>query len=68
MAVTDAPELLTTKEAAEILKLSPDTLAIWRCTQRYDLPYVKVGHSVCYDLRDLHDFIARRKIRQRKPR
>jgi hypothetical protein len=68
MPITDKPELLDSKQAAEFLNLSPDTLAVWRCTRRYDLPYVKVGHSVAYDLRDLLAFIERRKVHRKEPR
>ena len=46
MPTVDKPRLLDTPETAEVLGVSPDTLAIWRCTKRYDLPYIKVGGSV----------------------
>jgi excisionase family DNA binding protein len=46
--------LLTPEEAAKYLKVSPSTLAMWRSTQRYKLPYYKVGSSlVRYKLKDL---------------
>ena len=40
-------------EAAAYLKAAPRTLAVWRCTGRYDLPFVKVGRSVRYRKSDL---------------
>jgi excisionase family DNA binding protein len=51
--------LLTPAEAAAILQVSVGTLAVWRCTQRYPLKFIKVGHSVRYRETDLRDFIQR---------
>jgi len=58
---TPARELLTQKEAAARLGLTnPDTLAVWRCTKRYDLPHIKIGRSVRYDARSIEKFLASR--------
>jgi len=54
--------LLSRKEAAEFLGISPDTLAVWACTNRYSLPLVKVGRLVKYRLDDLNDFIESRTV------
>ena len=35
------------------------TLAVWRCTNRVPLPYVRVGGKVMYRRADLDAFIAR---------
>ncbi len=51
--------LIDDKEASKILHTTPETLAVWRCTNRYDLPYVKLGRKVRYKLKDIHDFIDR---------
>ena len=46
--------LLSPKEAAAFLRVSPDTLAVWRCTKRYpNLPYVKIGGRIRYERADL---------------
>jgi len=50
--------VLTPVEAADYLKMSPTTLAIWRCTKRYDLPYHKVGRKVRYRQSDLDAFLT----------
>ena len=55
--------LLSTPEAAKFLGVSPGTLSIWRCTKRYDLPYIKLGHLVKYDITDLENFVESRKVR-----
>jgi len=57
------PQLLTPLDAAEFLGMSVGTLAVWRCTKRYDLPYIKVGHTIKYDMHDLIAFIESRKQR-----
>ena len=49
--------LLSRKEAAKYLGCTAGTLAIWKCTKRYHLPYVKIGRNIRYRLSDLMDFI-----------
>lgn len=46
--------------AAEALAVSRGTLAVWRSTGRYNLPFVKVGRLVKYRVGDLIEFRARR--------
>ena len=41
-------ELLTPDEVADLLDVSVQTLASWRSSGRYDLPYVKIGRLVRY--------------------
>ena len=50
-------KLLTRKEAAEYLGVSTQTLAIWKWSGRYPLPYVKIGRRIKYRQSDLDDFI-----------
>ena len=49
--------LLTPEEAAKILKVEPETLAVWRCTGRYSIPFVKIGRRIRYRVEDLERFI-----------
>jgi excisionase family DNA binding protein len=56
------PKLLTRKEAAEVLGVRPETLAVWHCTGRYKLPVVKVGRSCRYRLADLEAWLAARTV------
>ena len=51
--------LLNRKEAAKYLRISPNTLAVWDCTKRYDLKPLKVGRSVRYRRSELDKFIER---------
>jgi excisionase family DNA binding protein len=53
-------QLLSRREAAAYLGIAENTLAIWKCQHRYDLPYVKVGRLVRYRKIDLDAFIAKR--------
>ena len=39
---------LTLAQVPDRLDRATHTLAVWRCTQRYALPYVKVGRKVRY--------------------
>lgn len=55
-------ELLSRREAAEYLQIKEQTLAVWTCTQRYELPIVKIGRLVRYKKSDLDKFIERRTI------
>ena len=59
---TLASPLVDEKQASEILGLAPGTLSVWRCTKRYDLPFVKVGRSVKYRLSDLERFVESRTV------
>ncbi|MBK3848114.1 helix-turn-helix domain-containing protein [Stutzerimonas xanthomarina] len=48
------------KQAAFALGVKPTTLAVWRSTGRYNLPFLKVGRLVKYRVSDLAEFLARR--------
>ena len=52
--------LLTQAQAAEILGVTPGTLSVWRCTKRYNIPYIKVGRLVKYRKSALDAFLDRR--------
>jgi len=56
----DEYKLIDDKKTSEILNTSIGTLAVWRCTERYNLPFVKVGRKVMYKLSDVHKFIDQR--------
>ncbi|WP_380055566.1 helix-turn-helix domain-containing protein [Falsihalocynthiibacter sp. SS001] len=52
--------LMTPDEVATYLSVSVETLNVWRCTKRYDLPYVKAGRLVRYRIEDVNAFVASR--------
>ncbi len=53
-------KLLSRKEAAEFLGVTEHTLAVWACTKRYKLSFVKVGRLVKYRYSDLLTFLESR--------
>jgi hypothetical protein len=63
MSETNLEPLLDRKKAAKYLGVSPDTLAVWDCTKRYNLKPIKVGRAVRYRLSDLNDFLNGRLTR-----
>lgn len=54
--------ILSRKEAANYLGVAPQTLAIWACTKRHTLPYIRVGRLAKYRKSDLDAFINARVV------
>ena len=50
-------ELLTRREAAAYLGVAEQTLAVWACAKRNNLPVIKVGRLSKYRRRDLDCFL-----------
>ena len=55
-------DLLNRKQAAIYLGVAEQTLAIWKSTNRYNLPVVKIGRLVKYKKADLDAFIESRTL------
>ena len=51
--------LLTRKEAAQILRMKEQTLAVWASTGRYDLKFIKNGRKVFYTLSAINEFLSK---------
>jgi predicted DNA-binding transcriptional regulator AlpA len=62
-ASVELPQLLSTKQAAQILGLSPMTLRIWRVAGRkVGLGYVKVGPRIVrYERSEIARFLRSRR-------
>ena len=56
----ESERLLSPGQVAKILGISIQTLAIWRCSKRYPLPYIKVGTRVRYRQADVASFVRQR--------
>lgn len=56
---TTEPTLLTPKDAACVVGVSPKTLANWRVSGVHELPFVKVGSRVRYRSNDVHTFLIK---------
>jgi hypothetical protein len=54
-------DLLTPEQVAEHIRVTTGTLSVWRCTKRYPLKFVKVGHLVRYRPKDVEEFLRDRK-------
>ena len=50
-------ELLNPREAAQVLRSTPGTLAVWRCTRRHPLKFTRVGRKIFYRPEDIREFI-----------
>ena len=55
--MTEPTELLDPFSAAKRLGITYGTLAVWRCTRRKALPFVKIGRKVFYRAQDIENFI-----------
>jgi excisionase family DNA binding protein len=56
-------KLLCTKEVSEILGISAGTLAVWRCTKKQKLSFIKVGKSVRYRIKDVMNYIEKQEVK-----
>jgi hypothetical protein len=56
------PDTMAPNAAAAYLGIKPTTLAMWRSTKRYPLPYIKVGRLVQYRKAHLDAFLASRTV------
>jgi hypothetical protein len=57
-----ANELLEPKDAAPVVHKTKQTLAIWRCTKKVRLPYLKVGGRILYRRQDLIAFLESSRV------
>jgi len=58
--MNDYPKLLTPEECGKILGIKPSTLAVWRCTKRYNLCWFRCGRLIRYKIEDVNRFIEER--------
>lgn len=58
---SDKDKLLNPKAVSQLLGITEDTLAVWRCNKTYNLPYIKIGRSVKYKQSDIDSFIESRR-------
>lgn len=53
-------QLLTPPEAAAYIGVTENTLSVWRCVGRYNIPFIKVGRLVKYRKSALDTFLDMR--------
>ena len=54
--------LLSSADAAVYIGVREQTLAVWRSTGRYSLPFIKSGRLVRYRRSDLENFLTSRTV------
>ena len=54
--------LLNERQAAQVLTLQPQTLALWRSCKRYSLAYIRVGRHIRYRQSELERFLESRTV------
>jgi excisionase family DNA binding protein len=57
---TDA--LLSNEEAAKYISVAPGTLDVWRCTKRFNIPFIKIGRLIRYRKSELDAFLESRTV------
>jgi hypothetical protein len=56
--MTAISELLTPREAAKALRTTTGTLAVWRCTRRKPLRFVRLSRKIFYRVEDVQAYIV----------
>ena len=57
----NVPTQINDGQASIVLDVKSATLCNWRCTGRYNLPFIKTGRLVRYRVADLAAWIAKRR-------
>ena len=57
MKLTAFTDRMSPEEVARCLDVTVETLAVWRCTKRYPLPWYKIGRKVFYRRSDVEAYI-----------
>jgi len=55
-------QLLSVNEAAKVLGVVPHTLNVWRVTNRYNLPFIRIGRLIRYRTSDLLAWMESRRV------
>jgi excisionase family DNA binding protein len=55
----ESTELMTAAEVAAMLRVEQQTLALWRCTGRSGLRFIRIGKSIRYRRADVNSFLER---------
>lgn len=50
-------DLMSRREAAKYLGVAEQTLAVWKCNKRFDIPVIQVGRLIKYRRADLDRFL-----------
>lgn len=61
-------ELFGNNQAARYIGIVPGTLHVWRCENRYAIPYLRIGNRIRYRKSDLDAFLASCLVKPREPK
>ena len=56
-------QLLSRAEVAEILGIKVQTLNVWHCRQRFNIPCIKIGSRAMYLYSDIVRFVESRAVK-----
>jgi len=48
---------LLQKDVSEILNVRIETLNQWRCNQKYNIPYIKIGRRILYPIDQFYKWL-----------
>lgn len=54
--------LMTPRDAAVYIGVKINTLAVWRMTNKYGLPYLKLGKAIRYRKEDLDAWLVSKSV------
>jgi len=55
-------EQLSNSEAAKYIGITAGTLHVWRCENRYSIPFLRIGSKIRYLKSDLDAFLQSRRV------
>ena len=59
-------ELLSSHQASIYIGVSPSTMEVWRCTKRYQIPFIKIGRLVRYRKSELDSFLDQQTVDEKR--
>jgi len=58
ITIDDLPKILNTKEAANLLKRTPNTLRKWACLKNGPIEPIKINGRLAWKLSDIHSLLS----------
>lgn len=58
----EVKEFLNTKQISEMLNVTEGTIAVWRSSNRHDIPYIKLGKKILYDPERIQEWLKSKSV------